>query len=338
MHSRLPILDESDFKTQYREPEALMGGALPHALLAVVLAFSARFTENGTFLADRDEVSGREPEPGRSRMAQLLVIRAREVVEATKAFRVATLANAQALMILEGLIGRESLRLAALTPESVMLKKQYRAGYLALAGRHLDSLREPILHAAPVRDEKLRTQLAMHMVSSFEGAFFRLDMAVSDVAPLVAASTSDDEVWLMAARAGAGICAKFCAELWAPRTAAAGIPLNTLRDFVHDHSSWRDLYLSKLGLPVPWPEHWSALATVKVMSTDILYHALWLVAERAMADFGIHEGGEDAMRGMFAFEVQQVRERLKREAMHSAMRIAMLSALATEQGYLRVDP
>ncbi len=339
VHSRLRILDEAHFKTKYRDPEAAIGGALSHALLAVVLAYGARFTENAVFLADREEVSGREAEPGRSRMAQLLIIRAREVVEATKAFRVATLAHAQALMILEGLIGREYPRTSVLTPESVMLKKQYRAGYLSLAARHLDSLREPIMHATPLRDEKLRTQVAMQMVSSFEAAFFRLpDLVVNDMVPLVSANTNDDEVWLIAARAGAGICTKFCADLWAPRTAASGIPLNTLRDFVHDHSSWRDLYLSKLGLPVPWPDHWSALTTVKIMSTDIFYHALWLVAERAMSDFGIQEGGDDAMRGMFAFEVQQVRERLKREAMHSAMRIAMLSALATEQGYLRVDP
>ncbi|KLT46287.1 hypothetical protein CC85DRAFT_59374 [Cutaneotrichosporon oleaginosum] len=328
VHSRLPILEEPEFRTLYLDPDAAMGGPLSPALLAVVLAFGARFTEHATFVADREEISGREGDPGRSRMTQLLVIRAREIVEASKAFRVATLVNAQTLMILEGLLG-----------QSVILKKQYRASYLSLAARHLDSLREPILHTTPVRDEKLRTRLAMQMVSSFEGAFFRLpELVVNDMVPLVSASTSDEEVWLSAARAGASICTKLCGELWAPRTSASGIPLNTLRDFVHDHSSWRDLYLSKLGLPVPWPEHWSALTTVRIMSTDVFYHALWLVAERAMSDFGIQESGEETMRGMFAFEAQQVRERLKREAMHSAMRIAMLSALATEQGYLRVDP
>lgn len=107
VHSRLPILDEAEFKTKYRDPQTTMGGTLPHALLAVVLGFGARFTEHATFLADREEMSSRESDPGRSRMAQLLAIRAREVVEANKAFRVATLANAQALMILEGLVGRK---------------------------------------------------------------------------------------------------------------------------------------------------------------------------------------------------------------------------------------
>ncbi|GMK54988.1 hypothetical protein CspeluHIS016_0200440 [Cutaneotrichosporon spelunceum] len=332
VHSRFPILEEAKFKARYSDSDSVMRSPLPHALLAVVIAFGARFTEHATFQADREEVSGREAEPGRSRISQLLVIRAREVVEATKAFRVATLANAQTLMILEGLVG-----------QSVMLKKQYRASYLVLAARHLESIREPILYTAPARDANLRTQMAIRMMMSFEGAFFRLpDAAVVDMVPIITgalvSANGDDELWLTAARAGADVCTKLCAELWSPRTAASGIPLNTLRDFVHDHSKWRDLYSSKLRLPVPWPEHWSALTAVKIMSTDILYHALWLVAERAMADFGIQESGGDTMGGMFAFEMQQVRERVKHEAMHSAMRIAMLSALATEQGYLRVDP
>ncbi|BEI79573.1 hypothetical protein CcaverHIS002_0101020 [Cutaneotrichosporon cavernicola] len=332
VHSRLPILEEAQFKAMYNDPDGAMREPLSHALLAVVLAFGARFTEHATFQADREEMSGREAEPGRSRMSQLLVIRAREVVEATKAFRVATLANTQALMILEGLTG-----------QSVMLKKQYRACNLALAARHLESMREPILHITPAWDDKLRTQLAIRMMMSFEGAFFRLpDAAVIDMVPLISqtlvSASNDDEVWLTAARAGADVCTKLCAELWVPRTAASGIPLNTLRDFVHDHSKWRDLYSSKLGLPVPWPGHWTAFTIVKILSTDVLYHALWLVAERAMADFGVQEAGEDAMSAMFSFEVKQVCERLKKEAMHSAMRIAMLSALATEQGYLRVDP
>lgn len=41
---------------------------------------------------------------------------------------------------------------------------------------------------------------------------------------------------------------------------------------------------------------------------------------------------------LFALEAAQTSERLKSEAMHAAMRIAMLSALATEQGFLRIDP
>ena len=107
---------------------------------------------------------------------------------------------------------------------------------------------------------------------------------------------------------------------------------------MHEYSSWRDVYLSKLGLPVPWPETWDFVTTIKALSTDVWYHSLWLVAERSVRDFGVQEPAEEGVRGMLGFEVAQLQERLKREAIHSAMRIAMLSALATEQGFLRLDP
>lgn len=126
--------------------------------------------------------------------------------------------------------------------------------------------------------------------------------------------------------------------MFQPRVSSNGIPLSVLRDLVHDHSSWRDLYLSKLGLPVPWPEEWDFNTTVRAASTDILYHALWLVAERAVRDFGIQERDDNAVTGMVGFEVTQMRERLKQEALHSAMRISMVAVLSTEQGHLRLDP
>jgi hypothetical protein len=123
---------------------------------------------------------------------------------------------------------------------------------------------------------------------------------------------------------------------------AAGIPLPRLRDFVHDHSSWRDMYLGKLGMPASFPMSFSDPeqdfgATMKAATTDILFHGMWLVAERAVHDFGIQDTDERAGH-MFAFEVQQMKDRLAQEAVHSAMRITMLAALAIERGLLRLDP
>lgn len=69
-----------------------------------------------------------------------------------------------------------------------------------------------------------------------------------------------------------------------------------------------------------------------------MYHALWLVVDGAVRDYSIQQAPEEAVPGMFALEAAQASERLKSEAMHAAMRIAMLSALATEQGFLRIDP
>lgn len=79
------------------------------------------------------------------------------------------------------------------------------------------------------------------------------------------------------------------------------------------------------------------VATMKAATTDILFHGMWLVVERAVRDFGIQDV-DDTARHMFAFEVQQMKDRLSQEAVHSAMRITMLAALAAEQGLLRLDP
>lgn len=54
------------------------------------------------------------------------------------------------------------------------------------------------MHLMPLKDEKMRTQLAMYMLYNFETAFFRLrpETTVSEVAPLVSTSsfTSEDDV------------------------------------------------------------------------------------------------------------------------------------------------
>lgn len=145
--------------------------------------------------------------------------------------------------------------------------------------------------------------------------------------------------WLFAARSAA-TTARRLIDLWTPRVAASGIPLTLLRDFVHEHTSWRDLYLNKLGIALPLPAHWSFEDAVKACSTDIFHHALWLVVDRAVRDFGIADGEDGgAMRSnMVALEVATMRERLKGESAHAASRIAMIAAVGTEQRHMRLDP
>ncbi|KAL7424222.1 hypothetical protein Q5752_001808 [Cryptotrichosporon argae] len=74
---------------------------LPTALLSVMLAWGAKFSAHTMIERDRAADAARGEGPARSRIAQLLVLRAREVVEASKAHRVASFDNAQALMLLE---------------------------------------------------------------------------------------------------------------------------------------------------------------------------------------------------------------------------------------------
>lgn len=99
-------------------------------MLALAIAMGARFSDNPIIAHDRDEMSERDEEAvllrhktseglpmrerdrqrgrTRSRIVQLLVTRAREVIETCKTHRIATLENCQVLSLLEVLLGRES--------------------------------------------------------------------------------------------------------------------------------------------------------------------------------------------------------------------------------------
>ncbi|WOO81373.1 uncharacterized protein LOC62_03G004902 [Vanrija pseudolonga] len=348
INSRLPLLDPQSFMSRFTSPMTDPGGPLPHPLLAVVLAFGAKFAENAHITSDRDETSARDPEGvtgrTRSRMVQLLAIRAREVAEVGKVWRVPTVANTQTLILMESLMCQAPL-----------LKRKYQACHLAAASRHLSQVMDsPLDHTFnyAYKDERMRVQLALFIITGFESVFHRLRSEVFDyivdLTPLIMSgegaaggssyTASDDDAWLTAARAGAVVCRKLSADLWHPRISANGIPLSVLRDFVHEHSSWRDAYLARLGVPLQWPDSWDFVAAIKACSTDIFYHELWLVAERAVRDFGIQGGSDESSHGMMNLEVSQMRERLKHEALHSAMRIAALSAVLLEHGYLRLDP
>lgn len=111
INSRLPLLEPQSFMSRFTSPMTDPGGPLPHPLLAVVLAFGAKFAENAHITSDRDETSARDPEGvtgrTRSRMVQLLAIRAREVAEVGKVWRVPTVSNTQTLILMEGLMSRE---------------------------------------------------------------------------------------------------------------------------------------------------------------------------------------------------------------------------------------
>ena len=69
----------------------------PHVTVAVVLAWGAKFSEHPIIAMDREETSaGLGGGRSRSRLVRLLVVRAQEVLEANRAFRVPKVENLQA--------------------------------------------------------------------------------------------------------------------------------------------------------------------------------------------------------------------------------------------------
>lgn len=164
---RVPIFDASSFMSRFQNPDGDLDGPLPQSLLAVVLAFGAKFVDHAAFTLDREECTGRDNDiPGRtrSRLVQLLTIRAREVAETNKVFRTPTLSNVQTLILLEGLLAY-----------SPMLKTSYNACNIAIASRLLEQLGiGPLFQMFQSRDERMRTELTMFVVAGIETALFRL--------------------------------------------------------------------------------------------------------------------------------------------------------------------
>ena len=72
------------------------------ALLATVIAWGAKFSEHPLLVADRQGAGGQ------SRLARMLVMRAREVAEAEKVHRISTVDHIVIALLIEPLQNRES--------------------------------------------------------------------------------------------------------------------------------------------------------------------------------------------------------------------------------------
>lgn len=113
---RIPLLNPHLFKEQVFNPDPKEKP--PHALIAVVIAFGARFSRHSIILADREEVaqemSKEKPTSkarqwsiegkGNSRIAIDLTLKAQEVAERSKAYRISTLSNVQACIMIPYLL------------------------------------------------------------------------------------------------------------------------------------------------------------------------------------------------------------------------------------------
>lgn len=114
VHPRFPLLDLFNIRARLASPDTHPDGPVPHNLLAVAIAFGGRFSDHSIINHDREECMTRDETnqgrpgrvPPRSRLVQLLVVRAREVVEVQKTHRIGSLVNVQVLTLLEYLVAR----------------------------------------------------------------------------------------------------------------------------------------------------------------------------------------------------------------------------------------
>jgi hypothetical protein len=108
----MPLLSPSEFRTRlkaYLRPTSTLDPTvlpLPHALLATVIAWGAKFSEHPLLVHDRDTNAGR------SRICRILTRRAREVSEGEKIHRLPSFDNVIIALLLEPLQSRKYLFLS----------------------------------------------------------------------------------------------------------------------------------------------------------------------------------------------------------------------------------
>ena len=105
-HTRLPLLNPDQFRSRLKlalapqQPPAPAEKPLHPALLATVIAWGAKFSEHPLLVADREGAGGQ------SRLARMLVNRAREVAEAEKVHRISTVDHVVIALLIEPLQNR----------------------------------------------------------------------------------------------------------------------------------------------------------------------------------------------------------------------------------------
>ncbi|OXB38805.1 hypothetical protein J007_01408 [Cryptococcus neoformans] len=360
-HIRNPCYDPPTFRARLYTPNTHPQGPIPHPILATALAWGARFSDHPVIQQDRDECSQRRSageehgvqEKGRgrkrSRLVQMAVIRAREVCEICRIWRIPSIDNVKALLNLDGLLG-----------QALVKNNKYQAIYATAAVKHLLSMGYNSTRAIlTIPDEKERAVIVLIwcvliVTDSYRSVYYRIKPCLLDddydlepprstasllnFTPVSHSEPDQSILWFSAARSAASMCRALSLRLCSPHLQTSGIPLSLLRTFIHAASVWRTNYLSKLGVPPLWPESWNFLQAIAACSADVSHHALWLVLYRALEESGVEEETKGAMGMGIGVEVESVKRRIKEESEHAALRIAALVAVLTENEYLSLDP
>ncbi|ORX33743.1 hypothetical protein BD324DRAFT_638421 [Kockovaella imperatae] len=356
-HPRFPAFNPDQFKAQYQEPDTHPDGPVDHALLAVSIAFGARFSDHPVIESDRAECTARDESefgagirPPRSRIVQLLVVRAREVVEAQKSHRVRKLLNALILVNLESLLGQ----IPTLGDRYVPYHYQAAVKHVIVLGYNSP---ESLL---AIKDEKERATAVyawwmICLVDGFRSVFHRLPSSLNEInytAPDLPEGVLDKAagpfgeqadhavVWFSAASMSSALCRDLSRGLWNATAMKEGIRIASLRSYIASITTWKDKYLATLGVPEKVPDDWDFLNAITATGSDTYLHALWLVIERAIKDFGIYELKRMAEGESVSVDPdhEEIRQKIKEESERAATRINGLISVLKENSYLRLDP
>ncbi|KAF8710565.1 GAL4-like Zn(II)2Cys6 (or C6 zinc) binuclear cluster DNA-binding domain, partial [Rhizoctonia solani] len=316
---------------------------LPTALIAVVLAWGAKFSEHPIIVHDRGASKDKS-----SILARALARRAREVAEAERIFRIATPDNAIVCLLLEPLQSQLSA-----DPDG------FHGFWLNSGVRHMLELKINYKLGTMALDDSRGASMVMAwwmacLADGFSSAYFRTKPTLDDddynIQSLTAStfSTSTETLcigtpaefvtWYTAMHVLAREVRWMSRMLWTPVIAEEGIPAKITQDLMTRLNRWRDVYLNTVGVPSNFEADWNFVAAVSACSSDATFHVMYIILHQAVEDFGIRDlqRGSD-LSGINA-DVESLQATLASEALHSALRIAALTGVLTTNGYLRLDP
>ncbi|CBQ67824.1 conserved hypothetical protein [Sporisorium reilianum SRZ2] len=432
VHARLPLLNPQAFRKRYYDRSPELGGPPSDIILALVIAWGAKFSENPLIAQDRSEsatelgkaygqahaallkgetekanqitgIKGGIEQPiltvpeelreqGRNRIADHLTWRAQDVMDRLRVARVASLENVQACLLMESLLLHPSvyfngnLNLAG-TPVPAKHRSllAYTNGHwYVIAIKHMLDLgihckeRVMTLKDAALRGETLFTWWLACMADSASALFFQRRCLISGddynsdppagdadnkkEAPHPLGSLDSYLAFFGSMHDAVVFQRKLSAYYFAPRSHIEGVHLDKVSEIVEMLKKWRVDHLEKVGVPLPhWPPHWDYIAAVSACTSDINYHANWIVLWRLVDEMGIYGTDrsdatspihQDRLKRRVASEqdaaprdevpdaeqVQLTLATIQEEALNSALRIAGLTEILRSNQYLRLDP
>ncbi|KZT09351.1 uncharacterized protein LAESUDRAFT_756976 [Laetiporus sulphureus 93-53] len=353
VHSRIPLLNPAQFRARLRlslhmssrsrshsshsppstSPGSPFGSRSHHghndtlrplhpALVATVIAWGAKFSEHPVFMRDRMRNNNH------SRLAKMLVNRARDLAEDLKVHRIPSAEHVVIALLIETMqsqskgnslgyhgfwIGSAIRMLLELqiNRKSVMVNIQdpeergtmVFAWWMACIAEAYGSAyyrRKPMLDdddydidfytAGPVPPENMEAQEETPP-SPREQLEFLVSSSTLSIPQYPQQSTVRMiQGYYRAAHALARIARNMSRQLWRPATESDGIPVDVFKHFIEALTGWREQYLSMIGVPTnALPSNWDFVSAVTSCASDATYHIMWIILFNAADDFGIKE-------------------------------------------------
>ncbi|KAL1713034.1 hypothetical protein EV715DRAFT_212549 [Schizophyllum commune] len=345
VHPRLPLLNPARLRAQIRaQPFRTTPLPIHPALLAVVLAWGAKFAEHPLLLADR----ALPAHNGASFLASALIARTRALAEALAVHRIPSPDHILCALLLEPLQSQDPR-----DPDA------FHGFWLRAAVGHLMGLRVNYKSTLlGIQDGDARGTMVFAwwmacLADAYGSAYYRRKPMLDDddydvdfyTAQTAGVGPSDptspdasprDQLEVLgyyrAAHALARVARTMSRRLWTPAVEAGGIPHATLRLLTQALAGWRAAHLAAVGVPRDFGRGWGFVEAVSTCASDATFHVMWVILFGALDEFGVK------VNPAAAAEKDEVCATIAEQALHGALRIAGLAAVLTQNGYLRLDP